>query len=76
MSLTDYGGVRALAHEDVADPAVVRAALRRARSVALSRAGASGVFMTGLLERLGIAEEVNRKATFIASGLSWRGRGY
>ncbi len=55
---------------DISTAAAVAAALRGARSVALSRTGASGVFMTGLLERLGIAEEVNRKATFIASGLT------
>ena len=55
---------------DISSPAAVTAALRDARSVALSRTGASGVFMTGLLARLGIAEEVNRKATFITSGLT------
>ena len=38
--------------------------------MAMSRTGASGVFMTGLLARLNVAEEVNRKATFITSGLS------
>ena len=48
---------------DISTAAAVAAALSGARSVALSRTGASGVFMTGLLVRLGIADEVNRKAT-------------
>ena len=55
---------------DISTAAAVAAALSGARSVALSRTGASGVFMTGLLVRLGIADEVNRKATVIASGLT------
>ncbi|MGI4941757.1 MAG: substrate-binding domain-containing protein, partial [Janthinobacterium lividum] len=55
---------------DISTAAAVAAALSGARSVALSRTGASGVFMTGLLVRLGIADEVNRKATVISSGLT------
>jgi molybdate transport system substrate-binding protein len=55
---------------DISTAAAVAAALSGARSVALSRSGASGVFMTGLLARLGIADEVNRKATVIPSGLT------
>ena len=55
---------------DISTAAAVAAALRGARSVALSRTGASGVFMTGLLIRLGIADEVNRKATVIPGGLT------
>jgi len=55
---------------DISTAAAVAAALSGARSVALSRTGASGVFMTGLLVRLGIADEVNRKATVIPSGLT------
>ncbi len=58
------------ARPDIATPAAVTAALRDARSVALSRTGASGVFMNGLLARLGIAEEVNRRASFITQGLT------
>ena len=49
--------------------AVVRALLH-ARSVAYSRAGASGIFFAGLIRRLGIADEVNAKATVIPSGLT------
>ncbi len=43
-------------------------ALLAARSVALSRAGASGLFFAGLLERLGIAAAVMDKAVVIESG--------
>ncbi len=55
---------------DISSAAAVAAALSGARSVALSRTGASGVFMTGLLVRLGIADKVNRKATVIPGGLT------
>ncbi len=61
---------RGAVRPDISTAAAVTAALSGARSVALSRSGASGVFMTGLLVRLGIADEVNRKATVIASGLT------
>lgn len=44
------------------------AALLGARSVAMSRQGASGLFLAGLLQRLGIAEAVLAKATIIESG--------
>ena len=43
-------------------------ALLGARSIALSRAGASGLFIAGLLQRLGIAEAVAAKAVVIESG--------
>jgi len=55
---------------DISTAAAVTDALRGARSVALSRAGASGVFMADLLVRLGIADAVNRRATVIPSGLT------
>jgi molybdate transport system substrate-binding protein len=48
----------------------LRAALLAAPSLAYSRAGASGIFFAGLLERLGIAEAVNAKATVIPQGLA------
>ena len=44
------------------------AALLAARSVALSRAGVSGIFLGRLLDRLGIAAEVQAKAVVIDSG--------
>ncbi|MEU0986479.1 substrate-binding domain-containing protein [Streptomyces sp. NPDC005953] len=46
------------------------AALRSARSVAYSRTGASGVHFAGLLERLGIADEVNARATVVEKGFT------
>lgn len=45
-------------------------ALRSARSVAYSRTGASGVYFAGLLDRLGIADEVNERATVLAGGFT------
>jgi molybdate transport system substrate-binding protein len=55
---------------NIATPEAFVAALLGARSVALSRAGASGLYMAGLLERLGIPEAVYRKATVIPSGFT------
>ena len=55
---------------DIATPEACRAALLGARSIAYSRAGASGIFFAGLIERLGIAEAVNAKATVIPQGLT------
>jgi molybdate transport system substrate-binding protein len=45
-------------------------AMHAARSVALSRTGASGVSFAHVLRRLGIADEVNAKAIFIPSGFT------
>lgn len=45
-------------------------ALTRARSVAFSRTGASGIYFDKLLPRLGIAEAVRAKATIIPSGFT------
>lgn len=46
------------------------AALRNARSIVYSRAGASGLFFADLLERLGVASEVNAKAIVIPRGFT------
>lgn len=43
-------------------------AVTTARSVAYSRSGPSGIHFAGLLERLGIAEQVKARATMIDSG--------
>lgn len=43
-------------------------AVTSARSVAYSRSGPSGIYFAGLLERLGIAEQVTAKATVVDSG--------
>ncbi len=55
---------------DIATPESFVAALLGARSVALSRAGASGLYMAGLLDRLGIADAVYRKAVVVPSGFT------
>lgn len=44
--------------------------LLAARSVAYSASGASGLYFKGLIERLGIAEALNVKATIISSGFT------
>jgi molybdate transport system substrate-binding protein len=56
-------------HPDIATEAALRKALLDARSVAYSRIGASGIFFAGLIGQLGIAPEINAKAT-ITSGFT------
>jgi molybdate transport system substrate-binding protein len=55
---------------DISTPEAFRAALLAAPSIAYSRAGASGIFFAALIERLGIAAEVNAKATVIPQGFT------
>jgi molybdate transport system substrate-binding protein len=57
-------------HPDISTPEAFVAALLGAKSVAMSQAGASGIFMAGLLRRLGIAEAVAAKATILSSGFT------
>jgi len=57
-------------HPDIATDAALRATLLGARSVAYSRIGASGIFFAQLIERMGIASEVNVRARIIPSGLT------
>jgi molybdate transport system substrate-binding protein len=58
------------AHPDIATEPALRTALLAARSVAYSRIGASGILFAQLIERLGIASEINAKATIIPSGFT------
>jgi molybdate transport system substrate-binding protein len=58
------------AHPAIATVEELRATLLGAPTLSYSRAGASGIFFAELLERLGIAAEVNRKATVIPQGLT------
>ncbi|GHJ29638.1 substrate-binding domain-containing protein [Streptomyces hygroscopicus subsp. hygroscopicus] len=44
--------------------------LRDARSVAYSRTGASGIYFARLLDELGVAEEVNARATVVEKGFT------
>ncbi|MBW4092241.1 MAG: ABC transporter substrate-binding protein [Proteobacteria bacterium] len=58
------------ARPDIGSAAALVATLRAARSIAYSGAGASGLFFAALIERLGIAAEINAKATIIPQGLT------
>ena len=53
---------------DIGTPDAFRAALLAARSIAYSRIGASGIYFAGLIERMGIADAVNAKATIASTG--------
>ena len=79
----DRGTARPLAHSrvglavkagapvpDIGDVAALRRLLLAVPSLCYSRAGASGIFFAGLIERLGIAEEVNAKAIVIPEGFT------
>ncbi|RZN07634.1 molybdate ABC transporter substrate-binding protein [Bradyrhizobium genosp. SA-3] len=58
------------AHPDIADEAALRRTLLAARSVAYSRLGASGIYFAQLIQRLGIAAEINAKATIVQQGFT------
>lgn len=51
---------------EISSEPALRRALLAARSVAYSRIGASGIYFAELIRRLGIAEEINAKATITA----------
>jgi len=57
------------AQPDIATEAALRATLLGGR-VAYSRIGASGIFFAQLIERMGIAAEVNARARIIPSGFT------
>src|SRR3981189_2341531 len=57
-------------HPDIATEPTLRATLLGARSVAYSRIGASGIFFAQLIERLGIASEINTRALIIPQGFT------
>ena len=57
-------------HPDITTETALRATLLGARSIAYSRIGASGIFFAQLIERLGIASEINARARIIPSGLT------
>ena len=59
-----------VAHPDIATEAALRATLLGGRSIAYSRIGASGIFFAQLIERMGIASEVNARARIIPSGFT------
>jgi len=55
-------------HPDIATETALRATLLGAR-VAYSRIGASGIFFAQLIERMGIASEINAKARIVRQAL-------
>ena len=55
---------------DVSTVESFKAALLQCRAVAYSQRGARGVYFAGLLERLGIAEQVNARAVVVPQGLT------
>jgi molybdate transport system substrate-binding protein len=57
-------------HPDIANEAALRKALLAARSVVYSRLGASGVSFAGLIVRMGIAAEINARATIVEQGFT------
>jgi molybdate transport system substrate-binding protein len=64
-------GVKAGAPKpDVSSVAAFKQAMLGARAVAYSRAGASGIYFAGLIERLGIADAVNARAVVIPMGFT------
>lgn len=68
-----YVGLAARAgqpHPDIATEAALRKTLFAARSVAYSRLGASGVYFAQLIVRMGIADEINAKATIVEQGFT------
>ncbi|MBR0757786.1 substrate-binding domain-containing protein [Bradyrhizobium jicamae] len=58
------------AHPDIATEAALRATLLDARAVAYSKLGASGILFAQLIERLGIAAEINARAVIIPQGFT------
>lgn len=61
---------KAAPHPDIASEAALRKTLLAARSVAYSRLGASGVYFAELIVRMGIAAEINAKATIVEQGFT------
>jgi len=57
-------------HPDIANETALRTTLLAARSVAYSRLGASGVYFAQLIVRMGIATEINAKATIVEQGFT------
>lgn len=58
------------ARPDIGSEAALRTALLAARSVAYSRLGASGVYFARLIVRIGIAAEINARATIVEQGFT------
>lgn len=61
---------RGATHPPIDTLEAFKAALLQARSIAYSRAGASGIHFESVIERLGIAEAVRSRATVIPAGFT------
>lgn len=57
-------------HPDIATEKGLRATLLGARSIAYSRLGASGIFFAQLIAQMGIASEINARATIVPQGFT------
>ncbi|MET3906682.1 molybdate transport system substrate-binding protein [Bradyrhizobium sp. S3.3.6] len=57
-------------HPDIANEAALRKTLLAARSIAYSRLGASGVYFARLIARIGIAAEIDARATIVEQGFT------
>jgi molybdate transport system substrate-binding protein len=57
-------------HPDIATEAALRGTLLGARSIAYSGLGASGIFFAQLIAQLGIAAEINARATIVPQGFT------
>lgn len=57
-------------HPDISTPEALKRLLIATPSLCYSRAGASGIFFAALIDRLGIAAEVNAKAVVIPQGFT------
>ena len=58
---------------DIGSVEALKATLLAARCVAYSKIGASGIYFAALLQRLGIAEQVNASALVVPSGFTAEG---
>jgi molybdate transport system substrate-binding protein len=56
-------------HPDIKTPEAFKATLLNAKSIAYAKAGQSGVYFIGLLDRLGIADAVKAKSLAQATGV-------
>jgi molybdate transport system substrate-binding protein len=57
-------------HPDISTEAALRATLLKARSVAYSGLGASGIFFAQLIAKMGIEKEVNARASISPMGFT------
>ncbi|MDE1161226.1 MAG: C4-dicarboxylate transporter DctA [Acidobacteriaceae bacterium] len=70
QALFGLGVRKGAARPDISTPEAFKQTLLKARSIAYSRTGASGIYFAELIERLGIADEINARALVIPSGFT------